>query len=135
MRIRPYIEDKDYEYIEKWIDNEKTHALWCANLMPFPMTRRNLHDLLEKSAIEWTGSAYVATEDNGEIIGFFCYSINVDSNTGFLNFIIVDKEKRGKGYGQKMLRQKTVIGKSDLLKMTLQGMYLRTKVNCGADVT
>ena len=104
MRIRPYIEGKDYKYIEKWIDNEKTHALWCANLMPFPMTRRNLHDLLEKSAIEWTGSAYVATEDNGEIIGFFCYSINVDSNTGFLNFIIVDKEKRGKGYGQKMLR-------------------------------
>ena len=99
------------------------------------MTRRNLHDLLEKSAIEWTGSAYVATEDNGEIIRFFCYSINVDSNTGFLNFIIVDKEKRGKGYGQKMLRQKTVIGKSDLLKMILQGMYLRTKVNFGADVT
>ena len=32
MRIRPYIESRDYEYIEKWVDNEKIHALWCAIL-------------------------------------------------------------------------------------------------------
>ena len=26
MRIRPYIPDKDYEYLSKWIDDERTHA-------------------------------------------------------------------------------------------------------------
>jgi hypothetical protein len=79
MRIRPYIESRDYEYIEKWIDDEKTHALWCANLIPYPVTKENFHAFLETNAVEWTDSAYVATETNGEIIGFFCYSINVEN--------------------------------------------------------
>ncbi len=104
MRIRPYIESKDYEYIEKWIDNEKLHALWCANLIPYPITKESLHNFLEKSAIDWTDSAYVATESNGKIIGFFCYSINMDDNTGFLKFIIVDRKKRGTGCGKEMLQ-------------------------------
>lgn len=104
MRIRPYIESKDYEYIEKWIDDERVHALWCANLIPYPVTKENLHKFLEKSAADWTDSAYVATEDNGKAIGFFCYSINVDDNTGFLKFVIVDRQKRRTGYGREMLQ-------------------------------
>ncbi|MCM1182164.1 MAG: GNAT family N-acetyltransferase [Roseburia sp.] len=104
MRIRPYIEGRDYEYVEKWIGDEKVHALWCANLIPYPVTREKLHVFLEKSAMEWTDSAYVATEDNGKITGFFCYSINVNDNTGFLKFVIVDREKRGTGCGREMLR-------------------------------
>lgn len=104
MRIRPYIEEKDFEYLAKWIDDEKIHALWCANLMPYPVTKENLHSFLEKNAMEWTDSAYVATEDNGKVMGFFCYSVNVDDNSGFLKLIVVDREKRGAGYGKKMLQ-------------------------------
>ena len=104
MRIRPYIENRDYEYIERWIDDEKIHALWCANRISYPVTRENFHAFLEKNAIEWTDSAFVATETNGEIIGFFCYSINVDDNAGFLKFVIVDHNKRGIGYGKEMLK-------------------------------
>jgi len=104
MRIRPYIESKDYAYLEKWIDNEKIHALWCANLISYPVTKEKLHAFLQKDAIDWTGNAYVATESNGKPIGFFCYSINVDDNTGFLKFIIVDCQKRGEGCGKKMLQ-------------------------------
>ena len=84
MRIRPYIESKDYEYLAKWVDDEKIHAMWSANLIPYPITKENLHSLLEKSAMDWTDSAYVATESDGKIIGFFCYSVNVEDNTGFL---------------------------------------------------
>ncbi len=104
MRIRPYIESRDYEYIEKWIDDEKIHALWCANLIPYPITKENLHSFLEKNAIDWTGSAYVATEDDGQVTGFFCYSVNTDNNTGFLMLVVVDSKKRGAGYGKKMLQ-------------------------------
>ena len=71
--------------------NERTHAFWCANLLPYPMTRKSFHDLLERNAIDWTDSAYVATEDNGQATGFFCYSVNTTDNTGFLKFVIVDK--------------------------------------------
>lgn len=103
MRLRPYIALKDYHTIAQWIDDDRVHALWCANLIPYPITRESLNKLLERNAIEWTDSAYVATEDNGKPIGFFCYSVNVDDNTGFLKFVIVDKEKRGTGCGQRML--------------------------------
>ena len=94
MRIRPFIENKDYAYLEKWIDDEKVHALWCANRLPYPLTRENLRAFLEKAEADWTGSAYVATEDDGTVIGFFCYSVNTETNTGFLTFVIVDGHKR-----------------------------------------
>ena len=39
----------------------------------------------------------------GQTVGFFCYSVNTTDNVVFLKFIIVDKTKRGKGYGKEML--------------------------------
>lgn len=104
MRIRPYIESKDYEYLEKWVNDERIHALWCANLIPYPITRDNFRSILEKNAADWTDSAYVATENNGRVIGFFCYSLNTDDNSGFLKFIIMDNQERGKGRGREMLQ-------------------------------
>lgn len=104
MRIRPYIESRDYDYLKEWIDDERTHTLWCANQISYPVTKEDLHDLLEKNAEDWTDSAYVATEDDGEVVGFFCYCVNVADNTGFLKFIVVDNKKRGAGYGRRMLQ-------------------------------
>ena len=103
MRIRPYIPDKDYEYVSKWIDNERTLDFWCAHLLPYPLTPNSFHELLRKNAMDRTDSAYVATENNGQPIGFFCYSVNPTDNIGFFKFIIIDKAKRGKGYGKEML--------------------------------
>lgn len=103
MRIRPYIPERDYESVSKWVDSERTHAFWCASLLPCPMTRKSFHDLLEKNAMDWADSACVAIEDNGQAAGFFCYSVNTEDNTGFLKFVIIDQTKRGKGYGKEML--------------------------------
>ena len=103
MRIRPYIPNKDYEFISKWIDDERIHAFWCANRFSYPVTQNSFHDFLEKIAMDWTDTAFVATENNGQVIGFFCYSINEKDNIGFLKLVIVDKEERGKGYGKEML--------------------------------
>ncbi len=103
MRIRPYLPNKDYECVASWLGDEKVHAFWCAGLLPYPVTAEAFHALLEKNAKLWTDSAYVATADDGQVIGFFCYSVNPEDNTGFLKFIIVDNTKRGKGYGKEML--------------------------------
>lgn len=104
MRLRPYIASRDYRYIEKWVGDERTHVLWCANRIPYPMAESALHDLLREDAEEWEGCAYIATEDDGTPVGFFVYSVNVENNEGFLKFIIVDGAKRGRGYGVRMLR-------------------------------
>ena len=104
MRIRPYIESRDYRYLEKWIGDSRIHALWCANLFPYPLMREQLRNVLKKNAEEREECAYIATEDDGEPVGFFCYSVNTESNAGFLKFIIINSEKRGMGYGQRMLK-------------------------------
>lgn len=104
MRLRPYISSKDYQHVAKWIDDERTHSLWSADRIPYPMTEASLNDLLKREAEEWNGNAYVATEDDGQPVGFFAYSVNVENNEGFLRFIVVDNTKRGKGYGCQMLK-------------------------------
>ena len=104
MRLRPYIPLKDYKYIQNWISDERVHALWCANLIPYPMTSEELQSVLDNDALDWGGCAYVATEDDGKLIGFFVLAVNVVNNTGFLKFVIIDNELRGKGYGTQMIK-------------------------------
>lgn len=104
MRLRPYIPSKDYEYIQSWVIDERMHALWCANLIPYPMTAKKLQDVLEKDAQDWGGCAYAATEDDGILVGFFVLAVNLSNNSGFLKFVIVDNKLRGKGYGTQMIK-------------------------------
>lgn len=93
MKLRPYIPDTDFDEIKNWITDERTHAMWCANRMSFPP---------EKNC--FSSDAFVATSDEGEPIGFFCYSVNSDINEGMLKFIMNNPKFRGKGYGKEMLR-------------------------------
>jgi len=104
MRLRPYIYAKDYETVHKWINDERTHALWCANLIPYPMTEDNFRNMLEKDAIEWEGCAFVAIDDDGTLLGFFVLSVNVRDDSGFVKFVVVNHEFRGKGYGDQMIK-------------------------------
>ena len=45
MRIRPY-QNKDFDIISQWITDERSHALWCANLMPYPLEKNSFDALL-----------------------------------------------------------------------------------------
>lgn len=103
MRLRPYINETDYQYLEKWIDSERLHALWCANLIPYPLSKEGLEETLTGDAVKWEANAFVATENTGTPVGFFSYSVNHSENSGFLRYIVLDKEKRGVGLGRQML--------------------------------
>lgn len=104
MRLRPYIPLIDYEYLQKWVNSERTHALWCANLVPYPITSNEFQEILNKDAQDWGGCAYIVTSDDGEQIGFFVLSVNTSNNSGFAKFIIINNELRGKGYGTQMIK-------------------------------
>ncbi len=104
MRLRPYIQSKDFKYIAEWIDDERSHALWCANNFPYPITAEAFHSFLEKTAKEWAACPFAATDDGGDTVGFFRYSVNTESSEGFLASVIVDKKLRGKGYGREMVQ-------------------------------
>lgn len=103
MRLRPYIPSKDYGYIQKWVNDERIHALWCANIIPYPLTLAEMQAALEKDAQDWGGCAFVATEDDGRQIGFFVLAVNESNNSGFSKYVIVDNDIRGKGYGSRMI--------------------------------
>ena len=104
MRIRPYIECRDYDEIKNWITEERAHAMWCANLIKFPMEKENFAKVMQDAAERYGDSPYVATSDEGELIGFFCYSVNLDTNEGMLKFVMNNPQYRGKGYGKEMIR-------------------------------
>lgn len=48
MRIRPY-QNKDFEVISKWVTQERAHALWCANLIPYPLQKKRFDELLAEA--------------------------------------------------------------------------------------
>lgn len=105
MRLRPYRKNSDFAYLEKWIADSRTHALWSANIMPYPLTRQGFDEVMEKNERDWGDCGYTFTEDDGTPVGFLAFSINEKDNAGFAKFIVVDSARRGKGYGAQMLKR------------------------------
>lgn len=103
MRIRPY-QNKDFDIISQWITDERSHALWCANLMPYPLEKNSFDALLQEVEERFGDSPFVATTNNGQVVGFFCFSVNLHTNEGMLKFVVIDNTMRNKGYGCEMLK-------------------------------
>ncbi|MBQ1518253.1 MAG: GNAT family N-acetyltransferase [Ruminococcus sp.] len=103
MRLRPYISDTDFNFIRKWDTDERTHALWCAGRLPFPVTRESMDLLISDHAVKYGDTPFTATEDDDTPVGFFCIATDVKTNTSMLRFVIVDSSLRGRGYGREML--------------------------------
>ncbi len=104
MRLRPFIPCCDFEEIKNWISDERTHAMWCANLMKYPIEKESFDGLMMEEAARFGNSPYVATTDDGKVIGFFCYSLDLSTNEGMLKFVMIDPSQRGKGLGKAMLQ-------------------------------
>lgn len=118
MRLRPYRKNDDFKYIQQWIKDEYTHALWCANIIPYPISFDSFHAILHQYENDWGDCAYVFTDDTGQPIGFLSYSVNEKDNCGFVKFVVVSNELRGKGYGTQML------------ELLLKYAYTITGVSC-----
>ena len=103
MRIRPY-QNKDFDIISQWITDERSHALWCANLMPYPLEKNSFDALLQEVEERFGDSPFVAPTNNGQVVGFFCFSVNLHTNEGMLKFVVIDNTMRNKGYGCEMLK-------------------------------
>lgn len=114
MKLRAFNIDTDFVIMKNWITDERTHMMWCAGQLPFPMTRPAFEDFLAR--ISANGDRpYVAIPDDSDCpygtvtsdekpLGFFARSLNTETNESMLKFIVVDPEARGKGVARKMLR-------------------------------
>ncbi len=104
MKLRLYKHTTDFERIASWVTDARTHALWCANRMAYPVSAAELKQLLENDVHEWGGKAYVAVDDGGILVGFLVCSANEETRTAFLKFVLVNPHKRGTGVGTQMIR-------------------------------
>ncbi|MDE7294913.1 MAG: GNAT family N-acetyltransferase [Oscillospiraceae bacterium] len=102
MRIRPYL-DKDFVSVSKWITDERSHALWCANLFSYPLEKHAFDNLLFQAGERYNDSPFTATTDEGEAVGFFCFSVDLNTNEGMIKFVIINDSLRNKGYGSEMI--------------------------------
>ena len=104
MRLRTFNLEKDFDAIKDWIKDERTHAFWCANHTNYPLEKEDFSLLLREIAEMFGDAPFVATTDDGEVVGFFCYGLNYETNEGMIKFVMVDGSKRGQGLGKEMLK-------------------------------
>ena len=104
MRIRPYIPQLDFDTINSWNIDERTHALWCARILPYPVEKESFDQKLEEISARTGDTPFVMTADDGTVEGFFSYSLNLETNEGMLKFVMVAPDQRGKGLGKAMLQ-------------------------------
>ena len=97
IRIRPY-KTTDADIILSWCKDERAFYQWTAGVMgDFPITNN------EFSFVE-NLMPFVVFDDDG-ILGFFTYrNPNENMDELRMGFVIVNPDKRGKGYGKEMLR-------------------------------
>lgn len=97
LRLRPYNE-KDADIILSWNKDKSAFYKWSAGVLgKYPINKKKfgfVNNLM----------AFTAIDDN-DIVGFFTMRKPSESFDELrFGFVIVDPEKRGKGYGKAMLQ-------------------------------
>ena len=97
LRLRPYNKN-DAQTILSWINDEKAFYKWTAGVLgDYPISVEQFNTVSNLMA-------FTAIDDNG-IVGFFTMRRPNESFEELrFGFVIVDLEKRGQGYGKKMLK-------------------------------
>lgn len=97
LRLRPYNKN-DAQTILSWINDEKAFYKWTAGVLgDYPISVEQFNTVSNLMA-------FTAIDDN-EIVGFFTMRRPNESFEELrFGFVIVDLEKRGQGYGKKMLK-------------------------------
>lgn len=98
MNIRPY-KPEDAAVILSWCQDEKAFYQWTAGVIgTYPITEK------EFQFVE-SLKAFTAMEES-EIAGFFTLrNPNENQKELRLGFVIINPDKRGKGYGKQMLKK------------------------------
>ncbi len=111
IKLRPY-KQTDAEKIVGWITDEKAFRLWCADrFQSYPLSAEEFNKIYTTSNSD--SFFGMISEDEGEIIGHLFFQ-NLGNSKYKLGLIIVDSSKRGKGYGEKMLKCALSFAESEL---------------------
>lgn len=100
LRLRPY-KEADAEKILSWCKTEEAFYKWTAGVLgEYPISKEQFQKVNSVMA-------FTAIDEN-EITGFFTMRNPGESLDELrFGFVIVDSEKRGKGYGKAMIQLET----------------------------
>ena len=59
MKLREYLPSKDFDNIKSWIDDERTHAMWCAGRFEYPLEKENFEAVLEDMHSKWGDTPFM----------------------------------------------------------------------------
>ena len=104
MRLRAFNIETDLEDMKNWISDERSHAMWCANIIRYPLNREHLLEGLKEAERRFGDRPFVAVNDEDKAEGFFSYSFNKETKEAMLKFVVVDPKVRGKGVAKDMLK-------------------------------
>jgi RimJ/RimL family protein N-acetyltransferase len=104
MRLRPYIPSHDFDAIKNWVTDERTNAMWSANHAPYPLEKTAFDQFLADMYEKHRDCPFVATTDDGIVVGFLCCGVCSKANEAMLAFVIIDPAQRGMGYGREMIQ-------------------------------
>ena len=103
LRLRPY-KLSDGEYLLNWINDELIFSKWCADKFTYPLTKEQLEEYYHNYEKENSGFIITAIDGEGKPVGHFLMRLaDYEDNSVHIGFVIIDKEKRGQGYGREMI--------------------------------
>lgn len=89
MHLRPYNEQTDFVYIAKWVQDERSHALWCANLLPYPLSMNGLRNYLAGQNIKlFHASTHGISQREKEYDAAYVYVDDYDHPRGFFSVFL-----------------------------------------------
>ena len=103
LRLRPY-KACDANTIVSWVGDEVSFRQWCADRFDsYPITAEDLNRHYD--ALAGSDSFYEMTAfDESGVVGHMILRFTDEQKTVLrFGFVIVDSQKRGKGYGREML--------------------------------
>lgn len=105
LRLRPY-KRTDADIIAGWIKDEVTFRKWCAlEYESYPITGEDINRYYDES-YEFHDDLYefTAFDEDGPVGHFTLRLADEKKTVAKLGFVLVDGEKRGRGYGREMLK-------------------------------
>ena len=103
LHLRHY-QSADFPFIQSWVTDERTHALWCAGHMPVPLTAEAFEEKLQQGRAQWNDEFFVLTDELHQPIGFAGCSITREKKRAHIKYVIVTPCKRGLGIGTRMMK-------------------------------
>jgi len=102
ISLEPF-ESTDIERLISWVDSNKLNIIWASDTFTFPLNYKQLSFYLESATKNGIIIFKVIHSENGnsDVVGHA--ELDVLENEIKISRLLISKEKRGKGYGEKMM--------------------------------